>query len=131
MLVVFVLHNMFCFHCASGAPYGIPQLVGCVPTKLDTLALATGTRVGASDHAIARFCINYGRVLGFVLRYFIFCGLNVHIIVCYYICGCDALCNFVTQFSCVVPVSVPTSRKRSCGVPGKPPQQSFSSLHNT
>ena len=30
----------------------------------DTLALATGTRVGASDHAIALFCILYGRVLG-------------------------------------------------------------------
>ena len=25
---------------------------------------ATGTRVGASDHAIALFCILYGRVLG-------------------------------------------------------------------
>ena len=33
---------------------------------VDTLALATGTRVGASDHTIARFCIEYGRVLGFV-----------------------------------------------------------------
>ena len=30
----------------------------------DTLAWATGTRVGASDHAIALFCILYGRVLG-------------------------------------------------------------------
>ena len=32
--------------------------------RVDTLALATGTRVGASDHAIALFCILYGRVLG-------------------------------------------------------------------
>ena len=32
--------------------------------KDDTLAWATGTRVGASDHAIALFCILYGRVLG-------------------------------------------------------------------
>ena len=40
----------------------------------DTLALATGTRVGTSDHAIACFCIEYGRVLGFVLRYITFCG---------------------------------------------------------
>ena len=30
----------------------------------DTLAWATGTRVGASNHAIALFCILYGRVLG-------------------------------------------------------------------
>ena len=30
----------------------------------DTLAWATGTRVGASDHAIALFCILYGSVLG-------------------------------------------------------------------
>ena len=30
----------------------------------DTLAWATGTRVGASDHAIALFCIEYGCVLG-------------------------------------------------------------------
>ena len=33
---------------------------------VDTLAWATGTRVGASDHAIAWFCIGYGRVLGFL-----------------------------------------------------------------
>ena len=30
----------------------------------DTLAWATGTRVGADDHAIAFFCIEYGCVLG-------------------------------------------------------------------
>ena len=39
---------------------------------LDTLALATGMRVGTSDHAIAWFGIEYGRVLGFVLRYITF-----------------------------------------------------------
>ena len=32
----------------------------------DTLAWATGTRVGAGDHAIALFCIGCGRVLGFL-----------------------------------------------------------------
>ena len=32
----------------------------------DTLVWATGTRVGAGDHAIALFCIHYGRVLGFL-----------------------------------------------------------------
>ena len=53
----------------------------CMQT--DTLALATGTRVGASDHAIARFCIQYGRVLGVVLRYITFCGLIMRIIVCF------------------------------------------------
>ena len=31
---------------------------------IDTLAWATGTRGGASDHAIALFCIEYGCVLG-------------------------------------------------------------------
>ena len=35
----------------------------------DTLAWATGTRVGASDHDIALFSIEYGCVSGFVLRY--------------------------------------------------------------
>ena len=30
----------------------------------DTLAWATRTRVGAGDHAIALFCIEYGCVLG-------------------------------------------------------------------
>ena len=38
-----------------------------IMSPFDTLALATGTRVGASDHAITCFCIEYGRVLGFVL----------------------------------------------------------------
>ena len=28
--------------------------------------------MGASDHAIAWFCIEYGRVLGFVLQYITF-----------------------------------------------------------
>ena len=32
----------------------------------DTLAWATGTRVGANDHAMALCCILYGRVLGFL-----------------------------------------------------------------
>ena len=32
----------------------------------DTLAWATGTRVGTGDHAIALFCIDYGCVLGFL-----------------------------------------------------------------
>ena len=32
----------------------------------DTLAWATGTRVHASDHAIALFCILYGCVPGFL-----------------------------------------------------------------
>ena len=32
----------------------------------DTLAWATGTRVGTGDHAIALFCIKCGRVLGFL-----------------------------------------------------------------
>ena len=32
----------------------------------DTLAWAIGTRVGASDHAIALFCIGCGPVLGFL-----------------------------------------------------------------
>ena len=31
----------------------------------DTLVWATGTHVGAGDHAIELFCIGYGRVLGF------------------------------------------------------------------
>ena len=34
------------------------------PTTCDTLAWATGTRVGANDHAIALFCIECGCVLG-------------------------------------------------------------------
>ena len=34
----------------------------------DTLALATGTRVGASDHAIGIVCIGNGRVLGVLYR---------------------------------------------------------------
>ena len=41
-------------------------------TIVDTLAWATGTRVGAGDHAIALFCIEYGCVLGFVRRYITF-----------------------------------------------------------
>ena len=53
-------------------------------TTCDALALATGTRVGASDHAIARFCILYGRVLGFVHLHYI-CGLIVRIIVFLYV----------------------------------------------
>ena len=32
----------------------------------DTLAWATGTHVGAGDHAVALFCIGCGRVLGFL-----------------------------------------------------------------
>ena len=32
----------------------------------NTLAWATGTHVGAGDHAIALFCIGCGRVLGFL-----------------------------------------------------------------
>ena len=39
---------------------------GCCPTVVDMLAWATGTRVDASDHAIAFFCIGCGRVLGFL-----------------------------------------------------------------
>ena len=39
---------------------------GVVKLKCDTLAWATGTRVGAGDHAIALFCIECGRVLGFL-----------------------------------------------------------------
>ena len=33
-------------------------------TLSDTLAWATGTHVGAGDHAIELFCIEYGCVLG-------------------------------------------------------------------
>ena len=36
------------------------------PIDRDTLAWAIGTRVGASDHTIALFCIGSGRVLGFL-----------------------------------------------------------------
>ena len=32
----------------------------------DTLAWATGTRLGPSEYAIALFCIGCGRVLGFL-----------------------------------------------------------------
>ena len=34
------------------------------PFATDTLAWATGARVGAGDHSIAFFCIEYGCVLG-------------------------------------------------------------------
>ena len=43
-------------------------------SECDTLALATGTRVGASDHAIALFWILYGRVLEF-------CTFTLHFVV--------------------------------------------------
>ena len=38
----------------------------CINRRADTLAWATGTHVGAGDHAIALFCIGYGCVLGFL-----------------------------------------------------------------
>ena len=88
----------------------------------DTLAWATGTRVGASDHAIALVCILYGCVLGLYFDTLHFEGLIVRINECTnYICGCDAHFVIVTQFSCVSLVSVVVSRKRSCGV-AEPPQ---------
>ena len=42
------------------------QTVAAPCWTLDTLAWATGTHVGAGDHAIALFCIGCGRVLGFL-----------------------------------------------------------------
>ena len=54
--------------------------------KGDTLAWATGTRVGASDHAIALFCILYGRVLGLLdFTFTLYCGLIVRIIKCTFV----------------------------------------------
>ena len=65
----------------------------CRPrSAADTLALATGTHVGASDHAIDLFCILYGRVLGFLygdtLQYILW--FNCAHYYMFYICGCEA-----------------------------------------
>ena len=61
-------------------------------TPADTLALATGTHVGASDHAIDLFSILYGRVLGFLygdtLQYILW--FNCAHYYMFYVCGCEA-----------------------------------------
>ena len=48
-------------------PQLLPPRSKFLSSETDTLAWATGTRVGASDHTIALFCIGSGRVLGFCI----------------------------------------------------------------
>ena len=86
--------------------------------------------MGASDHAIALFVLDMVVSLGFLCFNTLICGLIVRIneqTCMFYICGCEAhfVIHLFTEFwsPSGVSVSVPTSRKRSCGVPGKPPQQ--------
>ena len=54
----------FTFGTTSGARQRAS--VGLDEKQCDTLAWATGTHVGAGDHAIALFSIGCGRVLGFL-----------------------------------------------------------------
>ena len=50
--------------CLLGTNCPFPLIVDSGLRGPDTLAWATGTRVGTGDHAIALFCIEYGCVLG-------------------------------------------------------------------
>ena len=99
-----------------------------IEADADTLAWATGTRVGASNHAIELFCIRCGRVLGFLygdtLQYILW--FNCAHYYMFYICGCEAhfvinsLFVWILAPVCGVSVSVLESRKRSWRGGGTP-----------
>ena len=81
---------LFCFGAARLQPvlsvlYAF-RCLALTALQSDTLAWATGTRVGASDHAIALFVLNMVVSLGFctMIHLHYICGLIVRIIVCLY-----------------------------------------------
>ena len=100
------------------------------------LALATGTRVGASDHATRRFCIECGCVPEFYTPIHYFVVLIVRINEqsdMFYICGCDAyfvINSFLLNsgLPCLVSMSICVSRKRSWRGGGNPRNIWFRSM---